>query len=192
MTVFGPRRRSAAGLAADPVLTSTFADRFDPAGFGFAFNFNPALASNAGGAMGAANRALYSRVVNGCRAVTKIRVGVAIQSGNVCVATFPASGVGVLATPGARSATSGSVACPAAGVADITLSGPIDLEPGDFIGLATDNNTVRFYSLVGPTAAGVAVMAGVSYYQETAFPLPSTPAPVAAAAIGPILLIGIP
>jgi hypothetical protein len=158
----------------------------DPLGFGFPFTFDPRLAG-ASSPISGANRCVWWRVT-GAGTITKIGLAVAAQSGNICVAVHSNSGVGRAAVPGTRRATSGSVACPAVGYAEIALGASVAVVQGDWFGLAVDNNTATFSAIAAP---GNAVHQGLLAYQDTAFPIPSTPTPLTGVIARFMALVGV-
>lgn len=149
------------------------ASKADPLNLGFPFNIDPRhIAASA--ANNAANRTFYYRATGG-GTVSKIGLYVASASGNICVSVYANTGIGRAAAPGARVATSGSVACPAAGYAEVTLDAPVTVTSGDFwFALATDNTTATF----GAVSTSAFAIQGVMAWQDTAFPSPATAVPV--------------
>lgn len=119
-----------------------------------------------------ANRGVWLRVRN-AGMISKIALGVAVQSGNICVAVYRASGFRQSAKPGTLLASSNSVACPAVGYAEVSLGATIEIRDGDFIYLGADNNVAKFWT-AGTTSANSALAAGVSYYADAAFPAPAS------------------
>ena len=90
----------------------------------------------------------YNRVVEG-GVISKIRIYVSVSSGNVAVAVYANSGTGISSVPGGRLGTSGSVACPATGFADVSLGGNVTVSPGDWLALSADGNTATFWGTSG-------------------------------------------
>lgn len=123
-----------------------------------------------------ANQAVYVRAT-GRGYISKIAVHVGTQSGNVCVGVYANNGsTGNAARPATQKATSGSVACPAAGYQEIALTGSVYVEEGDWLALVADNATATFYR--ANTAGFASSLAnGFSHHQSTAFPLPATATP---------------
>jgi hypothetical protein len=127
-------------------------------------------------AVQAANQTYYMRVMGGyAAAATAIKLYIGTSSGNICVAVYEDAG----ATPGARLATSGSVASPGTNVQTVALGGPVAIYPGRWISIAADNTTVTFGRAGGPSLLNNGMGAGFSYYEASAFPSPATPAPTA-------------
>jgi len=122
-----------------------------------------------------ANRCVYHRVTDG-GAVTLVWLWVGVSSGNISVAFYRNSGAGRAAVPGALIVSSGSVACPTAGYAEIALSGgPYAITPGDWIALAADNVTAAFRTAPATAESGSALTKGATLYQASGFPCPTTP-----------------
>lgn len=173
----------AAGAAA-----ATYAPIDSPLAFGFATTMDPLLTITSR-AIGAANRAVFARLIEG-GTVSKVRLSITVQAGNISVAAYRNSGTGVDSVPGTRLATSGAVACPATGIADVALGASVDLLPGDWLGVSSDDTTTAFHSL-STLAAAAPRAAGRMGFQETAHPLPATPS-ITAGFVGPILLMAVP
>jgi hypothetical protein len=147
------------------------------------------------GALGAgqtlnSNRAVFMRAV-GSGPVSKIGLDIATSSGNICVAVYANTGTGPDARPSTRKQTSGSVACPSAGYAEVALGASVNVEHGDWLCLVVDNATAAFRALSGSTFAGNGLWAGRAAYEDSAFPAPATATPINGLVKGPIL-VGIP
>jgi hypothetical protein len=138
--------------------------------------------------IGAPNRCIYVRAHTGA-IITKIGVSVTVASGNVSVAAYANTGVGRAATPGTQLATSGAVACPAAGYREIALPNAVRVNAGDWLGLSVDNTTASFAAGSGPGANDIQL--GVCLYQDTAHPAPATPASLSSG-MRSLCLIGVP
>jgi hypothetical protein len=137
----------------------------------------------------AANTAVYLRVRDG-GVINFIGFLVVVSSGNVSVAAYRNTGLGRAAVPGARLATSGSVACPAIGYATLALDVPAALRPGDWLAISANNATATFKTLLaaqGDSDLGL----GRMLRQGTAHPCPSTAAPSAAVLGSSFALVGI-
>jgi hypothetical protein len=105
------------------------------------------------------------RDLAGPRTVTKVYLRVSTASGNIDVAIFELSG-----TTLTRLASSGSVACPASGEAEITLSAAVELSPSGvyFVGLACDNTTATFLSgKFSGNHQGLPTLGGFGYRHHT-------------------------
>jgi HAMP domain-containing protein len=121
----------------------------------------------------AANRCQYVRMTGARTTTSALEIYVGTSSGNVSVGLFTDNGShGTSAQPtGARKATSGAVACPTgASFASVALTGSVAVVDGDFAAISCDNTTATF----GRNAAMVASGAGVSYFENTAHPVPAT------------------
>lgn len=118
-----------------------------------------------------ANRGLYVRTING-GTITKIGLEVGVQSGNISVAVYRNSGSGRSAVPsGAPAITSGAVACPASGYAEVSLGGSVVVNPGDWLFLSCDNTTASFQRHT--TTSGTALQSGFVTRQDSAHPAPT-------------------
>lgn len=113
--------------------------------------------------IGAANRAIYVPCyVPIAVTLTGIRLRVGTQNGNICVGLYDSSGT--------RVATSGSVACPAAGLQTVAFTANYSAAAGRYyLALSASGNTATFST----TGSGTAMPASVRY-QETAHPLPAS------------------
>ena len=123
------------------------------------------------------NSRIYVARIYGGGTISKIRVRVGTQNGNICVGVYagPATDGIANAIPGTRKQTSGSVACPAAGIADVALGGSVVVVPGDFFAIMADNNTATFYNC--GNGDGSTLYSGLSGYRATAgttLPLPAS------------------
>lgn len=126
-----------------------------------------------------ASRTSYMRVQGMPLRIAKLATIVGgTQTGNICMAVFANTGSGTAARPGARKATTGSVACPALGEAVVPLLAAVDVVPGDWFALACDNATVTFprFPAVAMGTAGMAFMA----QENSAFPCPAVATPIQA------------
>jgi hypothetical protein len=116
-------------------------------------------------AMSNANQAAFRPLI-GTGAITKLGIEVATSSGNICAAIYGASGSGRDTVPAARKATTGSIACPAAGYRELDLGGSVTIEVGDWVFFSADNTTATFF-MCEDAGGGLAtnLMKGVSYYK---------------------------
>lgn len=180
-----------------PVPAGTYAALADPMAVGFSMNaanlnanFTGALAGNA-----AANWTTYQRLTSAGTATSAMRVKIGTSSGNVCVSVHASTGSGLTRAPAARTATSGSVPCPSAGVADIALGGSVTPALTDYFAWGTDNTsataatntTIAASTTMTDTLGRVAV--------ENVFPAPASAAPAAtstgAGSLRAILMVGV-
>lgn len=172
------------------VSANVSAFKNDPLGWGFPCTMDPLSAQNAT-SPGASGRINYYRVI-GSGTISKIGLEVVTQSGNVCVAAYRGTGTGRSAAPAFQLATSGSVACPASGYAEISLGSSVTLQPGDWLAIAVDNGTATFR---GDYSSGIVnnLWAGRSCYQTSGgFPAPATPSGLTVAMNRGVCLIGVP
>lgn len=125
-----------------------------------------------------ANRTNYARVLGAPMLISKLGINIGVSSGNICLAVYDSIGTGTSARPNNRLATTGAVACPAAGEASVTLDTPVVVVPGDWFALAADNATATFFKA---TVSGMTLALSDYAQQAGAFPCPATAAGVAAA-----------
>lgn len=159
----------------------TSGSTFDPAnwslveagGYGFPFTVDPGLIRPTDALGVPANVGLYSRCRDG-GTITKIGLRVVASSGNISVAAYRSSGAGRAAVPTTQLATSGAIACPAIGYAEISLGATITMLPGDWLALSADNTSATFSSLLA-TTGDTAFGNGKQVYQTGAHPLPASP-----------------
>lgn len=137
-----------------------------------------------------ADQAVYMRA-RGRGLISKIGIHVGTASGNIAVAVYRNNGSnGTAARPDVRTATSGSVACPAAGYAEVSLGGSVYVEDGDWFAIVADNTTASFYRF-GAGGFSSTIGNGVAHHQNTAMPPPATATP-GTGALYSILMIGVP
>jgi len=130
------------------------------------------------GALPAGNDLVFTRVVAGFSpAAASIRVHIGASSGNICVAVYEDNGSGL---PGARLATSGSVASPGTGPQSIALTSTVEVRPGMWLAVGADNTTVTFGRIAAPGSALGANGAKFQAIQSSAFPAPSSASAAAA------------
>lgn len=145
----------------------------DPLGLGFAcWTLDPILRGGVT-AFSGADQTQYMRLRGGGTAITKLAIEVGVASGNISVATLANNGSGGrAAAPAARTQTSGAVACPASGYAEVALGGSATPAVGSWAALSCDNSTASFAR--GPAVPGsnVAIEQGLMSLQTTAHPVP--------------------
>lgn len=143
----------------------------DPSEVALVTTFSPGTVGSSlnGGAV--AGCGYFARVQQG-GSVSKIGIQVLAQAGNLCVAVYRGGGVGSNRRPSALVATSGSVACPAPGYAEINLGTTVQVEPGDFLFVSRNNTGTNLMDMEG----GPSMLHGGSYYLqwEGAFPAPAS------------------
>lgn len=131
-----------------------------------------------------ANRGIFVRTIDG-GAISKIAIQVGTASGNISLAAYRSTGRGLSAVPtGAPLATTGAIACPAAGFQQISLGTTIQLAPGDWLFMSCDNATATFARHNLPTAG---IEAAFLFRQDSAHPAP-TVGTLAASTYAPILV----
>jgi hypothetical protein len=96
-----------------------------------------------------ANRLDLQRVFGGPLRISKLLINVGTASGNICLAVYSNTGTGTAARPDQLLGTTGSVACPAAGVAQVPLVAPVTVQPGMWFGIVSDNATATFARTLG-------------------------------------------
>lgn len=156
------------------------------------FSIDPAIARSTDVAgVGNSNQAIFYRVASGGE-FSKITSEVTASSGNICVGFYKNNGLGGdAAAPGERIGTSGSIACPAVGVADIDLGATVKVAEGDWIAIAADNTTAAFRSTV--TGESVSLLGkGRCCKQTSAFPLPTSAGTLTSIIGRNIVLLGTP
>lgn len=123
-----------------------------------------------------ANQAVYLRIQN-AGSISKIGFHINVSSGNVDVGVYANNGsTGTAARPGAKLASSGSVACPAAGYQEIGLGSTVYVTEGDWFAFVFDNATASLYR-TGAGGLSSTIANGLSHHQSTAFPLPASATP---------------
>lgn len=123
-------------------------------------------------AVGAANRAVYMKMYVGtARTVTTAYFRVGTQSGNLDIGIYDAT----LTT---KLGSTGSFACPVVGVQSQAFSAGIALSANTiyYVALAASSSTCALYSKTDTNGKGNSGWQQHGY-QDTAFPLPTTPSP---------------
>ncbi len=138
--------------------------------WGFPYTYHPTLTLSAI-SLYAANRAVYFRV-HDRGTISKIAIETTVTSGNICVGVYRPTALGRSAVPVTQIATSGSVACPT-GYAEISLGTTVEVLPGDYFALVSDNATAVFRTSSAQSPSQFNTALGVSYYNDGTFPLPS-------------------
>ncbi len=135
---------------------------------------------NGSASVGTANNCHYNRVF-GTGIITKVRVHVTVSNGNIGVAVYDTTGTGVSAAPNTRLATSGSVACPAAGAADVSIAATITIGVlTNWFALSASGTTATF-GHAGTIIAGWSN--GFNKAQTTAHPPPDPAVPTSTASL---------
>jgi hypothetical protein len=152
-------------------LTGPVASKADPLGLGIPCSTDPRTATQ-DMTIGSANRGFFYRVQGG-GTISKIALQVQASSGNICVGVYANTGAGRAAAPGARLASSGIVACPATGYAEVALGASVDVKHGEhWLYFWLDNLTATVKAV---QTLGTDITKGLSGYHDNA-----TPAPVSA------------
>lgn len=140
--------------------------------------------------VGTANDCHYNRVYHGGQ-IDTIRIVVGVSNGTISVAAYSSDGgTRSLNKPSARIATSGSVACPAAGGADVSIAATITL--GHFthwMALSASGTTATFRSA---NAVPAGWHMGVNWAQATGHPAPNPAVPASSRASQAFTMVGIP
>jgi hypothetical protein len=158
-------------------------------GIGIPYTFPAFSGGTSASTLGLANRGVYQRLLAvpaGGVTLTGFVVAIGTSSGNICVATYAGTGTGTGSRPGARTATTGSIACPAAGSSFVAL--PVTVAPGDWVLLSADNNTATF-TRFGSNADNI-LLTGLCHREDVAFPGPANATPAAAWG-SPYALVGV-
>lgn len=119
-----------------PTATGTIGAT-DPLGWGFPLSADPAAD------VGAATPNAWGWFLRtlGAGTITKMAVKVGTSSGNIDLGVLAPSGSGRSAVPGTLRGSSGMVACPAAGYAEVNLTGSVAVAAGDFLAVASSDAT---------------------------------------------------
>lgn len=150
----------------------------DPLGIGFACTFDPITGDLNTSTNGGVNVAYFYKALGWGQTVSSLRINVGIASGNIDVGIYSGTGSGTSSLPSTLLGHTGSIACPTAGLATVSLLAPVTIPPGAWFAIVADNTTVTFTNVAAVVAA---LQAGRTAFQNTAFPLPAT-----AAATSPI------
>lgn len=135
----------------------------------------------------AATTCYYGRVRGG-GTVDSVAFHVTTSAGDVSVAVYDNTGAARSARPNSRQQTSGAVACPAAGAADVALGGSVAVTPGDhWLAISASSTPVLAGGSENPAASNLG--AGLAY-RETAHPAPASASATPTAIINQPLLIG--
>jgi hypothetical protein len=139
--------------------------------------------------VGTANDCHYNRVYHGGE-IDTLRISVGVSNGNVSLAVYDQTGTGVTAAPSTRLQTSGSVACPAAGLADVALGGAVTVgHSTHWFALSNSGTTATFRSAAAIPAGW---HNGLNGAEAAAHPAPASASPSASRASQLFIVIGIP
>ena len=163
----------------------------DPMQFGVAIDFFPGLLTILA-TVNTANNGCYTKLTSGGYAFSNLNIDVGVASGNISVAVYTTSGTGMSAAPtGGQLTTSGAVACPASGIATVSLGSSVTPHLGDWVGLSCDNTTATILRAECNTFQGTLFLPGFGSLQASAHPLPSTPSSLtASASVGNFMMRG--
>lgn len=115
---------------------------------------------------------LWHRVIGG-GPISKLGFQVGTQGGNIAVAV--GRGVRGGAGPTSLLATSGSVACPAPGYAEVALGASVNVNPEtDWFCIAGDTGTATVLAASAMTLGSTGLCTGFAAF-ENVFPVPATP-----------------
>ena len=126
--------------------------------------------------MGSANRALYYRILRGNCNMTKFRLFVGTSAGNVDLGIYRGTATAESPTGATKQVSTGSIACPGAGSATATIASTNVTWPTDWLAVSADGTTAT--CLAGDhsiASTGSDIATGLSYYENSAFPLPTSP-----------------
>lgn len=142
--------------------------------------WKPQAMATTAAATGTANTAygIFMEPVGVGMTITKIRIQIAVQNGNIDVGLYSWDG-----TTATRLAALGSTACPGVAVYDADISN-VDVVPGlrYIIFVAADGATASFYRC-DYTVTGVPTLSGIAVSKATSFPLPATMTSLSAAGL---------
>lgn len=123
-----------------------------------------------------ANRGLFFRVMGAKLGAQAVRLTVAAQSGNICLAVYRNNGRdGRDAAPEASPvASTGAIACPAIGTQEVPLGSVVDIRKGDWLYLGADNIVCSFLRIAS-LQTDVQQSQAYCRARNAAFPAPALP-----------------
>jgi hypothetical protein len=143
---------------------------FRAGNFGFPFTIDPVIGSEF--VVASANMGRFARV-HGNGSVSSLKFRVGTQSGNISVAVYSNSGTGRAALPGTRQRTSGSVACPAAGNASVSVGTALLVTDSDFwFAISVSSATATIAYAYNPSRMFTLLAHGFSCEGSSKHPLP--------------------
>lgn len=143
-------------------------------GWGIPRTFATPQATSSTRGVASNNNGWYYRVLD-AGTISKIAIDPTTSSGNISIAVYRSSGSGDAAVPtGGRLATTGAIACPSTGYAEVSLGASVAVNEGDWFALSADNTTVAIRSDASGTNSSN-LGKGMMGHQGTAHPLPATP-----------------
>lgn len=121
-----------------------------------------------------ANRVVYQRV-RGAGTIANLGIHVGTSAGNISAAVYADNDAdGEAAAPYTRSATSGSVACPASGFSSVNLATSLTVGAAThWFALSASSASATFHANATQTTE-VSVARGAACYQENGHPAPAT------------------
>lgn len=135
-----------------------------------------------------ANACFYGRS-RGVGTVDSIAFQVTTSIGNISVAVYSNTGSGRSAAPNSRLQTSGSVACPASGAADVALGGSVSVDASGNYWLAISSSGAPvLVGMNGSLAFDSNLAAGLGAREASAHPAPATASPSASSMRIPMLV----
>lgn len=140
--------------------------------------------------IGGINRACFRRaaMIGPATPISTVHIGVGTSSGNISAAICTSADG--RANPTNRVSTSGAIPCPGAGTAAIALGTAVTMTVNHWFALSADNSTATFTAMAANTNYGGNPGLGLSAFQDTAHPIPATPAPSALLTPG-YLMVGV-
>lgn len=121
-----------------------------------------------------ANRVVYHRV-RGHGTIANIGIHVGTSAGNISVAVYADNDTdGEAAAPYTRSATSGSVACPASGFSSVNLATSLTVGSATHWFALSGSSASATFSGNATQTTTVSVLRGAACYQENGHPAPAT------------------
>lgn len=147
--------------------------------FGYPYTIDPRIGGITS-ALGSAENTVYYILATGRGTITKIRVRVATAAGNVCVGAYTGTGAHDERIPDQIKGTSDALACPAAGIATISLLASTQIVTSDWFAIGYDTTAHASASLAHAGALGTAIGylgRGQLAIEKTTFPLGLTANP---------------
>lgn len=133
-----------------------------------------------------ANRTYYIRRSTPSVPISQVQIVIGVSSGNLCISAYahnPATN-----QPGARLATSGSIASPGTAARTISLGATVTPE---WLSIAADNGTLTVAAASGTIDLFTGAEGRVAI-QDSAFPSPNPAVPTSFATGGAYILVGKP
>lgn len=103
--------------------------------------------------------------------ISKIATSITSPSGNISVGVYSNTGLQINAKPLTQKATSGAIACPAAGmIQEISLGATITIEAGEWFAMSCDNIDTSMPMVTG--GGDIPILSAYAWRQSSAHPLP--------------------